>query len=172
MTPESTNRPAGMFAAALIAGLCAVGACAALSVLSAPADWKVRKAAVQAKLERIRTLEAAAGSRPAQHRRTVCRSPETIDRLPEDLRGLATKRGLTLDAVAVGPPGATANQALSSATVKISAHGSYEGALGLLEDLSNYQPTMFADTIDLQSRTSAVDLKFAGQVYCRNAVHP
>jgi hypothetical protein len=49
---------------------------------------------------------------------------------------------------------------------RFQASGSYESALMAMDQLAKRRPQVFADTVDLTSKTSSVTLVFSGRVFC------
>ena len=63
-------------------------------------------------------------------------------------------------------PSTPVGDSLLAVNFRFETIGSYEDAMALLSDLDAVRPTLFADTVDLVSKTSAVSLQFSGHFYC------
>ncbi len=72
----------------------------------------------------------------------------------------------SLVSIAFDPEAATFGGAPTAVGLQFEIEGSYEDAAALLTALDAVRPTIFADTIDLKTRTSAVALHFSGRFYC------
>lgn len=98
---------------------------------------------------------------------------EEADAIKARLQAAAQSAGVTLTSLnaAAGPQG-QGGVTLSPVTLQVQANGRYDQVMTLLTDLANDRPTIFIDTADLVSKTSSVDLKLEGRVFCSNDAHP
>lgn len=72
---------------------------------------------------------------------------------------------LTLTSLDVSVEGAE-GAGLSTLRIRLDASGGYDAALGLLERIDGHNPQVFADTVDLVSKTSSVTIRFSGRAFC------
>jgi hypothetical protein len=166
MSGRPVGGPGLAVAAALAGGLAAVVAAMGLSAAARPAHRVERLAQLDQKLERIEQLQRAAAGGLAYPRGAVCR--EGIARgaglVEQKLRaGLGQAQLVRL---AFEPSAPVDGEGLVVISFQFETLGSYEDATGLLRGLDAARPTIFADTVDLTSRTSAVSLRFSGRFYC------
>lgn len=154
--------------AAGVALVCAVGFGLVLSFASTPKDFASRVAALSTQVDRIERAEGS--SRPPYRPGAVCDLPAA-----EEAKGLQAALGtssaglglqLVSSEVTPEPTESSGGAGLIPVAVRFTAVGPYDGALRLLDQLSRGRPELFADTMDLTSNMSSVELKFAGRVYC------
>lgn len=87
--------------------------------------------------------------------------------LRSSLKALVAAQSLALDNLSVGPDDQTPlSETLSAIRVRIQVSGSYEGAVAMLQSLSQMRPTVFVETFDLTSKTTSVSLSLSGRVFC------
>lgn len=90
-----------------------------------------------------------------------------IDALKEAIAASARTRGLSVVSMSVGPDEtAPLSQTLVTLRVRLQATGSYDQVMGLLGDMSTLRPMVFADALDLKSKTSSVALSISGRAFC------
>jgi hypothetical protein len=166
MSRERANGPGLAVAGAMIGGAVAIAAAMGLSALARPVDQITRLAELNRKIDRIEALQRAPSDGVTYPKGAVCR--EGVGRgaslVEQKLRsGLGQAR---LVRVAFDPSTAVEGEGLMAVSFRFETLGSYEDALGLLRGLDAARPTIFADSVDLVSKTSAVSLQFSGRFYC------
>ncbi|WP_310540384.1 hypothetical protein [Phenylobacterium sp.] len=159
-------RPA-VFAASLALGSALVMALV-LTSISTPAGFKSRLAAVSdqvADADRRSRSSSAPGVFPvdAVCTRTAERQAEFLG---DSLQGYAAPLQLDLRGLEIVAGVPSGRGKLVPVRFRFQASGSYEAAIGLLDALSRQRPQIFADTVDLTSKTSSVTLVFSGRLYC------
>jgi hypothetical protein len=158
--------------AVLAVGVAAASALAmslVLSAASAPPDFRARLAALasQARLtgDLMRSLPAA-NPYPAD---AFCGrdTADAIRRLRDKLSAAAAETNLTLDGLEVRPDLETPGPStLKPLRLRFFATGSYENVVMLLAVLSRQRPEVFADAVDMTSKTSNVSMSFSGRAFC------
>lgn len=168
MKTGRTIAPQDVLAAAGTATLASIVSWILLCVLATPHDFSERTAALSNRAAAARKLIAATpadGSIDAVCQRTV---GAEVDAQKRALAALATQSGFQLAGVEVAAEGANSGgrSALAAVRLEFAGSGSYEAAMQMLDALSRSRPQVFVDTLDLTSKTSSVDLKFSGRVFC------
>jgi hypothetical protein len=83
------------------------------------------------------------------------------------LTTFAAQASLNLETLDVGVEPPTSDpSALTPVRLRFTATGPYEGAIMFLQSLSRQRPEIFADAVDLTSKTSNVTISFSGRVFC------
>lgn len=166
MSRQRTSGPTLAVAAAMIGGALAVAAAAGLSALARPADRAARLASVERKLDRLEALQrGGARGGPVYPRGAICREgvgpgAELVARKVRAELGQATLRTIVFE------PSKPVGESLMVVNFRFETLSSYEDATALLRGLNGVRPTLFVDTVDLISKTSAVSLQFSGHFYC------
>ncbi|SFJ79879.1 hypothetical protein [Caulobacter sp. UNC279MFTsu5.1] len=165
MSRDRANGPGLAVAAAMIGGAAAIVTATGLSALARPDDRAVRLAQVERKLDRIETLQRGGDGGPAYPRGAICREgvgpgAGAVERKLRAGLGQAKLAAITFE------PSTPVGDSLLAVNFRFETIGSYEDAMALLSDLDAVRPTLFADTVDLVSKTSAVSLQFSGHFYC------
>ncbi len=165
MSARGMSGPGLAVAVAMAGALAALVAAAGLSALARPADRAARVAALQVKLDRLQRLERAPVGGLVHPRGAVCRDgairgEALVEQKLRAALGQARLVSLAFD------PAAASDGTPTAVGLRFEVEGSYEDATALLAALDAARPTVFADTIDLQTRTSAVALHFSGRFYC------
>ncbi len=166
-------KPVRPSAGTLVTGLAVVGLLAVVSgvlltKLSRPVGFDERLAALTARTalaERLVRHNAVAG--PLAPRGACASGPAgQLQALKDELAANATRLDLqpTMVDARIAPAGLTPG--VTAIALKFEVVGSYAGAMGLLDTLSRRNPAIFAETVDLVSRTSSVSLSFVGRVLC------
>ncbi|MGR4866930.1 hypothetical protein [Caulobacter sp. LARHSG274] len=166
MSARSIGGPGLAVAAALAGGLAAVVAAMGLSALARPVHRAERLAQLDQKVERIAQLQRATAGGLTYPRGAVCREgiARGSDLVAQKLRaGLGQAQMVRL---AFEPSVSVDGSGLVVIGFRFETLGSYEDAMGLLRGLDAAKPAIFADSVDLTSRTSAVSLRFSGRFYC------
>lgn len=166
MRRERSNGPGLAVAAAVLGGVVAVAAATGLAALARPVDRAARLAELDRKLDRIEALQKSASGAPAFPRGAVCRDGGMggAGVVEQTVRaGLGQAR---LVRIAFDPAAPIDGAGLSVVGFRFETLGSYEDAMTLLGGLAAARPTLFADTMDLTSKTSAVSLQVSGRFYC------
>lgn len=166
MSRERANGPGLAVVAAVIGGAVAIVAAMGLSALARPADQAARLAELDRKIGRIEALQRAPSGGATYPKGAVCR--EGVGRgatlLEQKLR--ADLGQARLVRVAFDPSTAVDGEGLMAVSFRFETLGSYDDAMGLLRGLDAARPIIFADSVDLVSKTSAVSLQFSGRFYC------
>lgn len=166
MKREGSSGPGLAVAAAIVGGAMAIVAATGLSALARPADRAARLAELERKLDRIETLQrGAADGGPTYPRGAICREGvgRGADLVEQKLRAQLGQAKLTTIAF---EPSTPVGESLLAVDFRFETMGSYEDAVGLLRGLDATRPTLFVDTVDLVSKTSAVSLRLSGHFYC------
>jgi hypothetical protein len=168
----------GLSAAHLVAGLIAVtaggGAWLALRVGSTPYDFETRFAALDGSLRRSEAV-AAYRPRPGGYGPgAVCAGLEdqNIAQLKTLVTSLAAARKVSLSSLVVSPEEADGAGGLTPVRLNLEAAGSYEAAVGWLDDLAQAKPQIFVDDLDIASQNFNVSVTLSGRVYCWNSARP
>ena len=149
---------------------CALSFTFMLDVITSPPNDKLRLAALRAKAGDLERIGRDTGLRTASlvcERSATQEAPELISAVDAESRKL-NLRLTGVEAFAEPLEGGAGNMP-APVVLRFTTQGSYEGAVQLLDQLSRSQPTVFVDSIDLRSRTSQVELKFVGRVFCAAA---
>lgn len=166
MSREQAAGPGLAVAAAMIGGAMAIVTATGLSALARPADRADRLAELERKLDRIETLQRAErGGGPSYPRGAICREGvgRGADLVERKLRAQLGQAKLTAMAF---EPSTPVGDSLLAVNFRFETVGSYEDAMAMLRGLEAARPTLFADSVDLVSKTSAVSLQFSGHFYC------
>ncbi|HEX7761130.1 MAG TPA: GspMb/PilO family protein [Caulobacteraceae bacterium] len=87
--------------------------------------------------------------------------------IKDRVQAAAQGAGVTLASLSAAPAGPGQDGVtLSAVGLQFQANGRYDQTMSLLAQLSNGRPAIFVDAADLVSKTSSVDLKFQGRVFC------
>ena len=166
MSRETPSGPGLAVAAAIIGGAVAIVTATGLSALARPANRAARLAELDRKLDRIETLQrGATDSRASYPRGAVCR--EGVGRGAEVVeQKVRAQLGQAKLAAIAFEPSTPVGESLLAVNFRFETVGSYEDATTLLRGLDAARPTLFVDTVDLVSKTSAVSLRFSGHFYC------
>lgn len=166
MIRERAHGPGLAVAAAVAGGAMAIVAATGLSALARPAQRAERLAQVEAKLDRLETLQrGAGGEEPPYPRGAICR--EGVGRgagLVE--QKVRAQLGQARLAAIAFEPSVPVGDSLMAVSFRFETEGPYEDAMVLLRGLDAARPTLFVDSVDLASKTSVVSLRFSGRFYC------
>lgn len=166
MSQERASGPGLAVAAAIVGGAMAIVTATGLSALARPADRAARLAELDRKLDRIEALQRAANDAgPSYPRGAVCREGVGRGAGVVEQKVRAQLGQAKLAAIAF-EPSTPAGDSLLAVNFRFETVGSYEDAMTLLNGLDAARPTLFADSVDLVSNTSAVSLRFSGHFYC------
>lgn len=166
MSRRQTSGPTLAVAAAMVGGATAIVAAAGLSALAQPADRAARLASVERKLDRLEALQrGATRGGPGYPRGAICREgvgrgAGAVEQKVRAQLGQATLRTIVFE------PSTPVGESLMAVNFRFETVGSYEDATALLRGMNAVRPTLFVDTVDLVSKTSAVSLQFSGHFYC------
>lgn len=165
MSRERANGPGLAVAGAIIGGAVAIVTATGLAVLARPVDRAARLAELERKLDRLETLQRSAADGPTYPRGAICRegAGRGTGIVEQKLRAQLGQAKLASIAFEPSTPVADSLMAVS---FRFETVGSYEDAMALLRGLDAARPTLFADSVDLVSKTSAVSLRFSGHFYC------
>jgi len=168
----SARQVIGLRDTVLAIGVAAAAALAmgfALASASTPANFQSRVAALETRDQQARNLmrPSAAGSvYPAD---AICRGDPSVAAkgLRDNLAAFATQANLSLDILDARPETDAGSQgALAPVRLRFTVTGPYESVVMLLSALSRQRPDVFADGVDLTSKTSNVTLSFSGRAFC------
>ncbi len=140
-----------------------------LSVLAKPSDFSTRASEIETKAERAESLFRTGTGANAFAAGSVCEQgvEAQATALKARVQAAAQGSGVTLASLGAAPAGPGQDGVtLSAVGLQFQASGRYDQVMGLLAGLANARPAVFVDTADLISRTSSVDLKFQGRVFC------
>ena len=149
--------------------LAAVAFFVILSVLAKPRDFSTRASEIETKAGRAESLFRTGTNANAFAAGSVCEQGVEAQAVAVKARVQAAAQGagVTLASLGAAPAGPGQDgMTLSAVGVQFQASGRYDQVMGLLAGLANSHPAIFVDTADLVSRTSSVDLKFQGRVFC------
>jgi len=160
------NGPGLAVAAAIIGGAAAMATASGLSALARPDDRSARLAQVEQKLDRLEALErGAAGAGASFPRGAVCREGVGRGTMLVEQKVRAGLGQAKLQAITFAPS-VPVGESLMAVAFRFETIGPYEDVTALLRDLDQARPVLFADTVELTSKTSAVSLQFSGHFYC------
>lgn len=166
MSQSRASGPGLALAAAMIGGAAAIVAATGLSALARPDDRAARLAEVERKLDRIETLQrGGAEGGPTYPRGAICREGVGLGAGAVE-RKLRTALGQAKLASIAFEPSTPVGESLLVVNFRFETVGPYEDAMAVLRELEAARPTLFADSVDLVSKTSAVSLSFSGHFYC------
>jgi type II secretion system (T2SS) protein M len=165
MRRDRTHGTGLAVAAAMIGGAVAVVAATGLAALARPADRAERLAQVERKLDRLETLQRAAGEGPIYPRGAICREGvgRGVGLVEQKVRAQLGQARLATIAF---EPSTPVGDSLMAVGFRFETEGSYEDAMTLLRGLDAARPTLFVDSVDLVSKTSTVSLRLSGRFYC------
>jgi len=171
MTSRKPSGPGLAVAATLAGGLAALLAATGLAALARPADRAARIAALEVKLDRLHRLERAPVGGLVYPKDAVCRDGAVRGAAVVEQALRAGLGEAKLVRISFEPEPATSGPASVGAAptavaLRFETEGSYEDATALLSTLDAVRPAIFVDTVDLETRTSAVSLQFSGRFYC------
>lgn len=166
MSPRGMNGPGLAVAATMAGALAALVAAIGLSALAHPVDHAARVAALQVKLDRLQRLEHAPIGGLVYPKGAVCREGAMRGEALVEQKLRAALGQARLVNLAFEPTAATSDGAPTPVGLQFEVEGSYEDVAALLSALDAVRPTIFADRVDLETRTSAVALHFSGRFYC------
>lgn len=166
MTSRKLNGPGQAVAATLAGALAAVLAAAGLAALARPADRAARMAALEIKLDRLHRLDRPPVGGRVHPKGAVCRDGATRGAAMVEQKLRAGLGQAKLVRISFEPQVAISGAVPSAVALRFETEGSYEDATALLSALDTVRPAIFVDTVDLETRTSAVSLHFSGRFYC------
>jgi len=151
------------------AALLALSSFMLLSKIATPADLSARLTAAGAQVDRAQRL-AGGGADPAAYGKgALCSQPAEVaaPAIRSGALAIANAAGLSATDVKALPRRLDFEHGTPSVDLQIRADGRYDAIVQMLGRLSAARPQIFVDTLDLESRTSAVSLKLSGHVFCR-----
>lgn len=160
-----TAVPTDLIAGAAVGGAVAVLIALVLAATGKPADFNTRLAALEADTAEASRLMGRSGVAAAG---AICGAADDAEagRLQANLVRMVQANGLREPTVEVRPVEGAAKAKLGTLAVKLEATGSYEAALRALEQMGGMRPTIFIDTVDIASKTSAVSIALEGRAFC------
>jgi hypothetical protein len=166
MSSRTFSGPSLAVAATLAGGLAALLAATGLAALARPADSAARQAALEVKLDRLQRLERAPVGGLVYPKGAVCRDGAMRGAAVVEQKLRAGLGQAKLMRLSLEPEPATLDAAPTAVVLRFETEGSYEDATALMSLLDTVRPVIFVDTVDLETRTSAVSLQFSGRFYC------
>ena len=138
-----------------------------LSALAKPSHYADRRAALERQVEQIERLQNTPRSGATYPKGAVCRGglDQGAKQVEQALRAAAGPDVTVSNLVIEDLPQAD-SPGLRAARVRFEAVGGYDQALALLTALQPLRPVIFADSVDLTSKTSSIALNFSGRFYC------
>lgn len=154
--------------AVAIATLGALATALGLAHLAAPRDMRPRLEALAGQAQHLRSDLQPVASAPLIPAGAICRDTEAAAKtLRDSLTGAANQAGLGLEMIdARADVAANGTAKLAAVRLRFTATGSYESVIGLIAALSRQRPELFADNVDIVSKTSNVSLTFSGRAFC------
>ncbi|TAJ28694.1 GspMb/PilO family protein, partial [Bosea sp. (in: a-proteobacteria)] len=133
---------------------------------STPKDFTTRLAAVEQRSVETRGMLRARGTNVFSPD-AVCGRPTEVEAnaLQQELATYGARLNLRLSGLTIAPE-VTTTEGLAAIRLRFQASGSYESALLALDQLAKRRPQVFADSVDLTSKTSSVTLVFSGRLFC------
>ena len=146
----------------------AMAAFAALSGLSTPARLGGRIDALEANIERARAVLERPREPSHYLSDPICHagSSNAADVVRAELSRAASQSGLAPPNVTIAGGGADPTSQIYPVMFTVDVTDRYDLILGFLDRLAQSEPEVFADSLDLVSKTSAVSLKLTGRVEC------
>jgi hypothetical protein len=146
----------------------AVGTLAMLSVASKPSRLDARMDVLEANIARTQVALARPGIRSHYLPDPICHTSAASagDLVRAELGQAAQESGLAKPTItfAANADDLTSEPFPVMFTVEVTDR--YDLVLGFLDRLAQREPEVFADSLDLTSKTSAVSLKLVGRVEC------
>jgi hypothetical protein len=156
------------------AALTAVVFLFALSALAHPRGLQARLARAATALTDVEASLQSPGDPYAYPPHALCRMGANAagPALQDRVTALAAGSGLTLSGVSATPGVADETAGgVAPVALQFKTTGRYDAIIGFMDALARNQPEIFADSVDLQSETSAVSLTFQGRIYCSPLAH-
>lgn len=168
MKPPVAVQPKEIILAVSIGVLAAVVLGSALSRLGTPEGFSGRLDVLSTQVARIKKSAGLAQRSGALGAVCERHASDQASLLTKILPAMATQYGVQLSSAEATPeePNSGGAAPLAPVHLQFGASGSYEGVMGLLDSLSRSKPQVFVDTLDLTSKTSSVEVKFSGRVFC------
>ena len=161
-----------LIALATLAGVAvAVGAYASLATISTPSHLGKRMDALEAEIESTQT----AFSRPRDPSHylpdPICRvGPSSAgEQVRAELTAAARQSGLAVPAITLASSRDDLSSEVFPVMFTLDVTDRYDLVLSFLNRLAQSEPEVFADSVDLTSKTSAVSLKLTGRVECQSS---
>lgn len=161
-------RPPEIVVAMAVAISCTIGVVMGLHGMAKPIGFDQRMAGVEQDLDQVSQILGRRGATTAFPADAICvatTSSSEAEKLRLRIMQAATLSGLDQTTVTVSPQDAGSAR-LIPLRVRIDASGSYPAAINTINRLSLVRPTLFLDTVDLNSKTSIVNLTISGRVFC------
>jgi hypothetical protein len=140
-----------------------------LGILAAPTDFRLRVDDLARHAVELQASARRSGEPEDLPLEAVCTGPpdRQIERVRAFVTSTAQAQKLDLKRLQIGIElGSHLNETLTPVRVRFQAEGGYEGALGMLDALSRMRPILFADSVDLRSKTSSVVFDISGRMFC------
>jgi len=167
----SNNGPGLAVAATLAGGIAALLTALGLAALARPADSATRTAALETQLDRIERLQPVPTGGAAYPKGAVCREGAVRGAAQVEQKLRAALGQAKLARLSFSPEADDRDGRPTAVALRFETEGSYEDAAALLNALAASRPMIFADTVDLETRASAVALQFSGRFYCSTSAH-
>lgn len=166
MKPSTALAPRDLGVAAGLALSSALVMSMLLAAIASPKALTARVSALQGQSDEAARLLQRSRAPAGYPLDAVC--SKSVDRQARDLRdalqGYAGALQLSVTGVEIEP--VVARSGLAPIRLRFQASGSYESAVRLLGALADQRPLIFADSVDMTSRTTSVTLVFTGRAYC------
>lgn len=166
MIGRGASGPGLAVAATLAGAIAALLTAMGLAALARPADRAARTAALEAQLDRMERLQRVPVGGAAYPKGAVCREGAARGAALVEAKLRAGLGQAKLSRISFAPDADGRDGRPTAIVLRFETLGSYEDATALLTALAAARPTIFADTVGLETRTSAVALHFSGRFYC------
>lgn len=140
-----------------------------LSALSTPPRLKARMDLIETGIGQVEASARRPSISNVYLHHALCHGPSSAAQevVRTELSNAASEAGLSGAQIALTPASeADMSQRAYPVLFDVEATDRYDLVLGYLQRLASAEPQIFADTIDLTSKTSAVSLKITGRVLC------
>jgi hypothetical protein len=169
MSPRQTLSPRDAALAVGVAAAAALAMGVALASASTPANFRARLAVLETQTQQSHSLMRPMPAGSLYPLDALCRGDPgaAAKRLHDGLAAFAAQANISLDVLDARPEADAASPSgLTPIRLRFTATGSYESAVTLLAALSRQRPDIFADGVDLTSKTSNVTVSFSGRAFC------
>lgn len=168
MTKSKTPDPVLIAMTTVLGVAAALGGFAALSALSTPSRLRGRVEALEASIERTQGILSRPRDPAHYLSAPLChaRAAEAGNIVRQEISAAAKASGLAAPTVTMSPNVEDLASQTFPVMFTVDVTDRYDLVLGFLGRLAQSEPEVFADSLDLTSKTSAVSLKLTGRVEC------
>ena len=175
MSTFSFETSAGADAQARITAVAVVAAVVAtlltlaiVSLLSRPSSLRSRVSSLDARIARVEALRKRSSGRHEFPVGSICTVDpgHTSAALHAFLQNAGASMHLPLLNVSTLAEPSSEDARVEATHFTFNANGDYASAVGLLQLLSRYRPSVLIERIDLVSKTSFIHMHLDGRVYC------